>query len=121
MEQTRRRHLPTDFIQGLFPRTIKSDVHETEDNYIVTAELPGINKEDIDIDYEDNVLTIIASQEDDSNDDAHYHVKERHITDMNRQFIFKNIDSKAIKAQYTNGLLKVTLPKQQTKTKITID
>ncbi|WP_262853689.1 Hsp20 family protein [Staphylococcus marylandisciuri] len=121
MEQKNRTDLSTELFNHLFPKTITADVHETDESYIVIAELPGLNKEDIDIKYEDNILTLNASHQESDDENATYHIKERHKTDMNRQFIFKNVNCNDITAQFNNGLLKVTLPKQESKTNISID
>ena len=48
--------------QNRFFQEIKMDVHETEDNYQVTADLPGYAKEDITVDYENDILSISATR-----------------------------------------------------------
>ncbi|HLR19281.1 MAG TPA: Hsp20/alpha crystallin family protein [Staphylococcus sp.] len=113
-----------------FPGTdsMKSDIKELKNAYIVEAELPGIKKENISLAFENNLLSIEGKQivEVEENDDTVRKVhQERNHSDLNRQFPFENVDEDGIKATFENGLLTVTLPKKeqtkQTKSNITID
>lgn len=122
MEQTRNSNISTELFDNFFQRSITADVFENDASYKVVAELAGIDKSDITIDYEDNTLTIsTASTSASQQDEGTYLMRERVVTDLKRQFIFKNIESTQIKAQFDNGLLTITLPKVQNKTSITID
>ncbi|MHC3850340.1 Hsp20 family protein, partial [Streptococcus thermophilus] len=66
-----RRNLFNDFFEDFSrnllndykPNLIKTDIHETDNEYIVEAELPGIPKEDIQVNYENGVLTISGQRQ----------------------------------------------------------
>ncbi len=93
---------------------IKADVRETENEYVVEAEMPGVNKEDIMIDLQDNVLTLgvdLDEEKDGENDGYIY--KERQQSSCRRSFNVQNIDSDNIKASYKDGILSITLPKAE--------
>ena len=108
--------------------SIKTDVKELDDQYVVEAELPGFEKENITLEFENNLLTIEGKQttenksEDDNGQVIH---QERSVNDVKRQFTFNNVDENAIKAAYDKGVLNVILPKKtvidESKTNIQID
>jgi len=89
------------------------DVRETENEYLVCAELPGVKKEDINLDFRDNQLIISAKREEfhDSNKDS-YIRRERSYGEFSRVLSFNNIDEKNIAAKFENGELKIILPKE---------
>ncbi|MCE5038566.1 Hsp20 family protein [Staphylococcus auricularis] len=123
-ENTLNRNLPFDLLDELFTtdRQFKADVYETDQAYQVEAELPGIDKDQVNIDFDENVLTISNEAKEISNETAEqYILKERKNVARKRQFIFKNVDQANIGATFNNGILTVTLPKKQTKTQINID
>lgn len=123
-ENTLNRNLPFDLLDELFTtdRQFKADVYETDQAYQVEAELPGIDKDQVTIDFDENVLTISNEPKEISNETAEqYILKERKNVARKRQFIFKNVDQANIGATFNNGILTVTLPKKQTKTQINID
>ncbi|MBI5975745.1 Hsp20/alpha crystallin family protein [Staphylococcus canis] len=103
--------------QSLFnTQSMMTDIKELDDKYVVEAALPGMNKEDIKIDFDRNLLTIEANQQTENNQDdenGQWIHRERQTSYMKRQFSFNNIDRDNIKAAYTNGMLNVTLPKRQ--------
>lgn len=90
-----------------------ADVRETDNEYLVSAELPGVNKEDIKLDYKDNNLIIRARRQevhDDSRDS--YIRKERSYGEFSRAFYLDNVNKEGIRARFENGELKIILPKQ---------
>ena len=97
---------------------IKADVKETEKEYIIEAELPGVNKEDIIVDLQDNVLTlgVDLKQEKDEEDDG-YIYKERQTSSCRRSFTVHNIDNENVKASYKDGILSIVLSKVEPETK----
>ena len=93
----------------------KTDVMEKDGNYVLEAELPGFNKEDINVDLKDNILTISASHKEEKNEEdkeTKYIRKERHSTSYSRSFRVANVTHEDIKAAYNNGVLEVTFPKR---------
>ncbi|TDT51895.1 heat shock protein Hsp18 [Fonticella tunisiensis] len=106
------------FTEGLLPsfdfmnNNFRVDLRETDDAYMVEADLPGVSKDSIDIDYENNYLTISAKRKDiveDKRDD--YVRRERYFGELRRSFYMENVDESKITASFENGVLKVTLPK----------
>lgn len=92
---------------------IKVDIKENEKDYIVEAELPGINKEDISIELQDNLLTISVEHREEINGDSEKYIrKERRYGTMKRSFKVENIDEQNVTAKFENGLLSIVLPKK---------
>ncbi len=93
---------------------IRADVKETDNEYIVEAEIPGVNKEDIIIDLNNEMLTIgvDVKQEKDEKDDG-YIYRERRSGSYRRSFSVPNINNEDVKASYKDGLLTITLPKAE--------
>jgi HSP20 family protein len=93
------------------------DVRETGEAIEVLAELPGLRPEDVEVNVENNVLTIAGEKkqevtEGDAN--AEYHLVERRCGRFERSFTLpRTVKADAISAQFTNGLLTVTLPKAE--------
>ena len=91
-----------------------SDIKEDENSYVVEAELPGFEKEDISIDMEDGVLSISAERKAETEDKKDGYVrKERYMGKVSRSYTFDSVDEEQIKAKYDKGILTVTLPKVQ--------
>jgi HSP20 family protein len=94
---------------------IKTDIRETDNAYILDAELPGFNKEDINIDYSNNVLTIAANKETTNEEkdekEGTYIRRERSSQSFSRQFLVEHIKHEDIDASFENGVLTVTMPK----------
>ncbi|MFA5527395.1 MAG: Hsp20/alpha crystallin family protein [Peptostreptococcales bacterium] len=91
---------------------MKVDIKDTADAYLLEAEIPGIEKEKLNIDYQNNYLTISANQVDELNEEKENYIRrERHSQKMSRSFYIENISADRIDAEYKNGVLKITLPK----------
>lgn len=100
--------MPANFMGNSF----KVDLKETENSYIVEADLPGVPKEAINIEYENNYLIISAKREDNVEDKRDNYVRrERHYGEFRRSFYVDNIDENKIDASFKDGVLMVTLPK----------
>ena len=86
-------------------------MYQENDAYIVEVDLPGFNKEDISIAYNNDLLTLRAQHTEETNDENKKYVyRSRSRSVFTRQIRFSNIDSDSIEAKYENGVLKVTLP-----------
>lgn len=91
---------------------IRADIRETDKEYIVEAEMPGLNKEDIIIDLNNDVLTLGADIKKEVNDEKDgYIYRERQSGSFRRSFRVENIKNEDVKASYHNGILTVILPK----------
>lgn len=111
-------------------KSFKVDVKDLGSAYELTAELPGIKKENISLSYENSYLTIkVANKEEKTVDDKEkqsekYLRRERYYGEMQRSFYIDDIDEANVKAAYKDGILTVTLPKavkKETATAINID
>jgi len=89
------------------------DVYETEDRYVVTAEVPGLSREQIELAVHDNRLTIRGTRSAAAPENAaHYHQVERGHGTFERAFRFADpVDHEHISADLRDGVLTVTMPK----------
>ena len=105
-----------DLLNEETPVDMKCDVYEKDGNYHIEADVPGIDKKDISIECDDGYLTITATKEakiDEEN--KNYSKKERFYGKSQRRFYVGNVDSETIKANFDNGVLNITIPKQEEK------
>jgi HSP20 family protein len=96
--------------------SFRTDIRDTGDAYLVEAELPGFKKEDIQVDVEADTLTIHAERKDETekkDENGNLIHSERSYGSFERSFRFDSVDSAAITASYTDGVLKLTLPKMK--------
>lgn len=111
-------------------KSFKVDVKDLGSAYELTAELPGVKKENISLSYENSYLTIkVVNKEEKSADDKDktaekYLRQERYYGEMQRSFYIDDIDEANVKAAYKDGILTITLPKsvkKETATTINVD
>ena len=112
------RHFMGDSFDQFFMNSgdFNVDIKENEEAYIVEADLPGLAKEDIELDYSNDVLSIRAHKEmstEEKDDESNYIRRERSSRSYNRQFLIKHVDEENITAEFNNGVLKVQLPKTE--------
>ncbi|WP_390406254.1 Hsp20/alpha crystallin family protein [Lacticaseibacillus jixiensis] len=107
---------------------LKTDITETDTDYVAKVDMPGIDKEDIKLNYQDNILSISAKKSsfnDHQDKDGNTLMSERSYGAMSRSYRLPNVDDKKIKAAYNDGVLTITLPKltetQQSPHQITIE
>lgn len=102
--------------QGLpSPAQIKIDVKESDNQYLVHAEVPGVSKDDIHVAVEGNVVTLRAEvkQKDEQVKDEKVLRSERYYGAVARSFqLPAELDQTQAKAKYDNGVLTLTLPKK---------
>jgi HSP20 family protein len=91
------------------------DVYETDDAAFIEAELPGVKKEDININVENGVLTISAEKNAEEEEKGRkYFTKEIKHGSVKRAFeIPEYLNEEEIKAKFENGILKVEIPKKE--------
>jgi HSP20 family protein len=88
------------------------DIYETTDDYFLTAQMPGVSKEDMKIKLEEGHLVIMGRVNYSETDDRKYVMKETETGNFYRRFkISESIDEQIIDATLENGLLHVKLPK----------
>jgi HSP20 family protein len=96
-----------------WPKAPAVDVAETDKAYEVTAELPGMNEDNIEVKLADDVLTIKGEKRDEKEEKKKdYYVSERRFGSFQRAFtVPAGVDVSKIEANFKNGVLTVTLPK----------
>ena len=94
--------------------TFKINVQQNDGEYLVDAELPGVNKEEIDLDLNDGRLTISVKREEKINEEKKNYIhRESRYASMSRSVYLADADSKGIKAKLDNGLLSITVPRRE--------
>lgn len=119
---------PTNFMDRFFGDFMKPfegsynipkvDIEDKGNEYVLTTDLPGINKEDISLTYDDDVLTLSARHEDtkdEQDEQKNYIYKERSSSSFCRRFPVSGIRKEDIQASFADGVLTITLPKETTK------
>lgn len=91
------------------------DVSETKDKLIVKTEIAGVDPKEIDIKISGDVLTIKGEKKEEREEkDESYHLMERRYGAFSRSIQLPiEVEEKKIKANYKNGVLKITLPKSE--------
>ena len=93
---------------------IRTDIRETDKEYIFEAELPGVRKEDIFLEIKDDVLTFGVDQNQETEEDRDgYLCRERRCGSVRRSFRVDKVAEADVKASYTDGVLKIVLPKTE--------
>ena len=94
--------------------TFKINVQQKDAEYLIEAELPGVNKEEIDIDLNDGRLNISVKREEKINEEKKNYIhRESRYCSMSRSVYLADADSKGIKAKLDNGVLNITVPRQE--------
>lgn len=96
---------------------MKTDVVEMKDNYLITIDIPGYDKNDINIHVGENYLTVYAKKDEETAEkedkEGKYVYRERYFGTCSRSFYIGNLKEENIRAKYQNGTLTITLPKEQ--------
>jgi len=100
---------------NLTPWAPSVDIYETENELVVKADLPDVNPQDLDIRVENNILTIRGERKFETKvNEENYLRIERAYGSFSRSFSLANsVKSEAIKADYQNGVLTLSLPKRE--------
>lgn len=94
----------------------KTDIRDQGDSYLLEADLPGFRKEDIHIDLDGDTMTIRAerhSEHEEKDKEGSYLRCERSYGSYQRSFDVSGIEESGLKAEYADGVLKLTMPKKQ--------
>lgn len=110
---------------------MRCDVKETDDAYEVKADIPGVDKNDLNVTYDDDHVLSISYEHDATNDkkdeDGKYAVQERSYSAMSRRFVLPKGDKDDVHAKYADGVLTITVAKAKEdtttddSTKVTIE
>ena len=118
--------LTNDFFRPLFDgfgmmrpeQAMKVDVKDEDDRFILEADMPGVSKDNLKVEVANGVLTIAAGydeKKEEKGEDDKYVYRERRCGSMRRSFNVEGIREDDITAEFKDGVLKLTLPKQETK------
>jgi HSP20 family protein len=105
------------FFGGFFSSVspIRADIRESDTEYVIEAEIPGVRKEDIKLDLRDDTLTISVENNMETNEERDNYIrKERRYGSCSRSFYLENVKREAASAKYNNGILTINLPKNET-------
>ena len=101
---------------------MKTDVQETENGYVLEMDLPGFSKDEGKASLKDGYLTIRAEKgldkEEKDEKTAKYIRRERYAGSCERSFYVGDVNEADIKGEFKHGILKMTIPKEQTKKEI---
>lgn len=93
---------------------MKTDVSETDKNYLFAIDMPGFQKDDIDISLENGYLTVSADKEEEKEEnDKGYVFRERKSGSCSRSYYLGDVVNEGITAKYENGTLTIDVPKQE--------
>jgi HSP20 family protein len=99
-------------VQGwMFP----VDIKDTPDAFLIKAEIPGINREDVKLSFKDNILTIRGERRAEEKQENENYIRiERSYGSFSRSFALDTpVKHEEIKARYKDGMLEITLPKEK--------
>lgn len=121
---TRKRNMDLfDIFDDFFSDTrkysgnLKLDIQDLEKEYIVEIDVPGYEKEEIQVHFENDRLIISAekSTSDETNDENNYIHRERFCESLSRSVYLKDVDPRNFRATLDNGVLKINAQKQEDK------
>ena len=104
-----------DAVMGMWNPAV--DLYEKDDHYMIKAELPGVDKNNVKIDLKDRLLTLSGERtyENEVNEENYYR-RERSYGKFQRAFTLPaDVDSDKIKAEFKDGVLQIEIPKPEEK------
>lgn len=104
--------------EGVFNGTggrLAADIHEDKDNYYATFEVPGVKKENVKVELNNHLLSVMVEKKSGSEDNESTYIANRSIS------VPDSVNPDAISAKVEDGILTVTLPKSEHRKPRTID
>jgi HSP20 family protein len=93
---------------------MRVDIKENEKEYIVEADMPGVKKEEINLELNNDRLTIAVERNEEINEERENYIrKERRSGSFSRSFYVENVKDDEIEAKFENGVLSIVLPKEK--------
>lgn len=93
---------------------MKCDIYEKDGKYHIEMDVPGYNKNDISIEVKDGYLTVTAEKSNEENtEEKNYIKRERVYGKYQRSFYLGDLDTDNVEASFTDGTLKVVVPKKE--------
>lgn len=94
-------------------KKMQCDIYEKDNNINIEMDIPGFNKEDINIEINKGNLVVTAEKNEEENEDKKYLRRERkYYGKYQRSFYLGEIDEENIEASFENGILKISIPKK---------
>ncbi len=100
--------------------SMKTDIKETENSYVLDIEVPGFDKKDVNVSLENGYLTVSAQKKtceggenDEKNKKKENYIRRERSCSVSRSYYVGDVDKEAIKAKYENGVLTVDIPKEK--------
>ena len=101
------------FGRNLMNDTFKMDVQESGDTYTIEAEIPGVQKKDVNLSLDDGRLTISVERDENVQKDGDNYIhRERIFTSMQRSLYLADASDESIDANLQDGVLKIVVPKK---------
>lgn len=98
-------------------KIMKTDVKEKDGNYILEIDIPGYEKEDIQIELQDGYITVTATKNEEKEDKQAKYLKRERFSGMCSRSYYAgdNVKEEDVKANFKNGILTITFPKEPEK------
>ncbi|MBR2545795.1 MAG: Hsp20/alpha crystallin family protein [Erysipelotrichaceae bacterium] len=110
------------FNNDFYPQTLgqmKTDIKETEKEYLLDIEMPGYNKNNVEITVNDGYLTVTGTKEEKKESgEKEYITRERYTGKVSRSWYIGDVNIEDVKASFTDGILKISVPKEDRKKEI---
>ena len=93
---------------------MRVDIKETDDKYLLEAELPGVNKDDIIIEVRNDIMTISVERNEEIREERENYIRrERRFGSFRRSFPVDDVEQDKIDAKFENGILYLELPRKK--------
>ena len=99
--------------------TMKTDIKETENGYVMDVEIPGFDKKDVNVSLKDGYLTITAEKTETDEDKKHNYIRRERSSSLSRSYYVGDVSNESVKAKYENGILSIEIPKEEPKKELT--
>ena len=94
-------------------KAMKCDIYEEGNKYCILADIPGAKKENIVINYDNGYLTIsVSKKQEEKKEEKNYIRQERFYGNIERKFYVGDVSEHEIEAEFNDGVLKITVPKE---------
>lgn len=94
---------------------MRTDVKENEKEYVMEVELPGHEKKDIGLSVKDGYLNISVQKSESEKDENEKYIRRERSFSCSRSYYIGDVSKEEIRAKYENGILRVSIPKEQPK------
>lgn len=100
--------------------SMKTDIKETENSYVLDIEVPGFDKKDVNVSLENGYLTVSAQKKtceggenDEKDKKKENYIRRERSCSVSRSYYVGDVDKEAVKAKYENGVLTIDIPKEK--------